>query len=36
MFLFLPVVLFAQGSYKQPPKEILDVLNVTATEPKNR
>src|SRR5690349_24182939 len=27
IFLFLSVSGFAQGSYKQPPKEIMDVLN---------
>ncbi len=27
----LPVNLFAQGSYKQPPKDIMDVLNAPAT-----
>ncbi len=30
-FLVLPVVALAQGSYKQPPKEIMDVLNAPAT-----
>lgn len=29
-FLFLPVVLFAQGSYKQPSKDVMDVLNAPA------
>ncbi len=29
--LFLPVFTLAQGSYKKPPKEILDVLNAPAT-----
>ena len=29
-FLFLPVILFAQGSYKQPPKDDMDVLNAPA------
>ncbi|HEX8287622.1 MAG TPA: prolyl oligopeptidase family serine peptidase [Pyrinomonadaceae bacterium] len=29
--LILPLNLFAQGSYKQPPKDILDVLNAPAT-----
>jgi len=28
--LFLPVLALAQGSYKQPPKEIMDVLNAPA------
>ena len=29
--LLFPVIAFAQGSYKQPPKEIMDVLNAPAT-----
>ncbi|MBP7415589.1 MAG: S9 family peptidase [Pyrinomonadaceae bacterium] len=29
--LLFPVFTFAQGSYKQPPKEIMDVLNAPAT-----
>ncbi len=29
--LAFPVIAFAQGSYKQPPKEIMDVLNAPAT-----
>lgn len=29
--LILPAGIFAQGSYKQPPKEIMDVLNSTVT-----
>ncbi len=29
-FLLLPVIVFGQGSYKQPPKEIMDVLNAPA------
>jgi dipeptidyl aminopeptidase/acylaminoacyl peptidase len=28
--LILPVNLFAQGSYRQPPKDIMDILNATA------
>ncbi|MEP6788411.1 MAG: prolyl oligopeptidase family serine peptidase [Acidobacteriota bacterium] len=30
ILLVLPVAAFAQGSYKQPPKEIMDVLNAPA------
>ncbi len=29
--LILPLNLFAQGAYKQPPKNVLDVLNAPAT-----
>ena len=29
--LILPLNLFAQGSYKQPPKDVLDILNAPAT-----
>src|SRR5687768_2404416 len=29
-FLVFPVLVLAQGAYKQPPKEIMDVLNSTA------
>src|SRR6185436_9985289 len=29
-FLLFPIVCFAQGSYKQPSKEIMDVLNAPA------
>src|SRR5688572_22521534 len=31
VILVVPVITFAQGSYKQPPKEIMDVLNARAT-----
>ena len=30
VLLFLPVISFAQGSYKKPPKEIMDVLDAPA------
>src|SRR5687767_157561 len=30
IFLILPVIAFAQGKYKEPPKEIMDVLNSPA------
>ncbi len=31
VLLVFPISLFAQGSYKQPPKDIMDVLNAPAT-----
>src|SRR5215207_10628457 len=30
LFLFVPIISFAQGSYKQPPKDVMDVLNAPA------
>lgn len=30
VFLFLPIACFAQGSYKQPPQQVMDVLNSPA------
>ena len=30
VILLLPVALYAQGSYKQPPKAIMDALNAPA------
>ena len=30
LLVFLPVLSFAQGSYKKPPKEIMDVLDAPA------